>query len=287
MSYWAEIRTAYHVGRLTTVSAAAKHLGVHRATVIRHIDTLEAALGGKLFLRTVKGYVLTELGQDLMRVAAAADEHFTTLVARAADFQHEPQGEILVTSSVGAAPFVTPALAQCRAEHPNLSLRYLATERMLQLEQGEAHVAFRTGAKPQDQDLVVQPFMPVELGLYAHQDYASKHGLPETRDAFGQHAFISPTEKGAPGRVLVWYRRHIPENAIVFRASTPPVVKDAVVAGLGIGFMPKVMAEANPHLLPVKGADSHWRTVIWLVTHRDLHRSANVQALVQAAKRAR
>ncbi|MFT4620401.1 MAG: DNA-binding transcriptional LysR family regulator, partial [Polaromonas sp.] len=38
---WDEIRTAFHVARLGTVSGAADALGVHHATVIRHIDALE------------------------------------------------------------------------------------------------------------------------------------------------------------------------------------------------------------------------------------------------------
>ena len=41
---WDEIRTAFHVARLGTVSAAAEALGVHHATVIRHIDALEKRL---------------------------------------------------------------------------------------------------------------------------------------------------------------------------------------------------------------------------------------------------
>jgi DNA-binding transcriptional LysR family regulator len=56
MDKWTEIKTAYHVARLGTVSAAADVFGVHRATVIRHIDTLEAELGARVFLRNKTGY---------------------------------------------------------------------------------------------------------------------------------------------------------------------------------------------------------------------------------------
>jgi DNA-binding transcriptional LysR family regulator len=55
MDKWTEIKTAYQVARLGTVSAAADVLGVHRATVIRHIDTLEAELGARVFLRNKTG----------------------------------------------------------------------------------------------------------------------------------------------------------------------------------------------------------------------------------------
>ena len=60
MDSWNEIKTAYQVARLGTVSAAAESLGVHRATVIRHIDALEAELGRKLFQRHIRGYTPTE-----------------------------------------------------------------------------------------------------------------------------------------------------------------------------------------------------------------------------------
>lgn len=45
MENWDEVRTAYQVSRLGTVSGAAEVLGVHHATVIRHIDALEARSG--------------------------------------------------------------------------------------------------------------------------------------------------------------------------------------------------------------------------------------------------
>jgi hypothetical protein len=41
MDNWDEIRTAFQVARVGTVSGAAEVLGVHHATVIRHIDALE------------------------------------------------------------------------------------------------------------------------------------------------------------------------------------------------------------------------------------------------------
>ena len=51
MENWDELRTAYEVARHGTVSGAAAALGVHHATVIRHVDALEARLGVKLFQR--------------------------------------------------------------------------------------------------------------------------------------------------------------------------------------------------------------------------------------------
>lgn len=71
MDNWDEVRTAYQVARMGTVSGAAEVLGVHHATVIRHIDAIEARLAVKLFQRHARGYTPTEAGQDLLRVAQA------------------------------------------------------------------------------------------------------------------------------------------------------------------------------------------------------------------------
>ena len=65
MNNWDEIKTAYQVARMGTVSGAAEVLGVHHATVIRHIDALEGQLGVKLFQRHARGYTATEVGDDL------------------------------------------------------------------------------------------------------------------------------------------------------------------------------------------------------------------------------
>ena len=82
MDNWDEIRTAYNVARIGTVSGAAEVLGVHHATVIRHIDALEGRLGVKLFQRHARGYTPTEAGQDLLRVAQATDDQFAQLAGR-------------------------------------------------------------------------------------------------------------------------------------------------------------------------------------------------------------
>ena len=46
---WNQVRTAYHVARLGTVSAAAEFLGVHHATVIR-----QSAMGPRTIERSIQ-----------------------------------------------------------------------------------------------------------------------------------------------------------------------------------------------------------------------------------------
>jgi len=82
MQFWTELRTALMLARLGTVSAAAEALGVHRATVNRHIDTLETEFQAPLFQRHARGYTLTEMGQEMLEVVGRADEMFSDLLGR-------------------------------------------------------------------------------------------------------------------------------------------------------------------------------------------------------------
>jgi DNA-binding transcriptional LysR family regulator len=115
MDNWDELRTAYQVARLGTVSGAAEVLGVHHATVIRHIDALEARLAVKLFQRHARGYTPTEAGRDLLAVAQAADEQFLQLANRMKGHGETVQGELIVTSISGVADLLVPVLAGFQA----------------------------------------------------------------------------------------------------------------------------------------------------------------------------
>lgn len=284
---WDEIRTAYHVARLGTVSGAAEALGVHHATVIRHVDALEKRLGVKLFQRHARGYTPTEAGEDLLKVAQATDEQFTQLTGRIRGRGEEVSGELVVTSLAILSPLLTPALAAFQAAHPGLRVRFLTDERLFRLEYGEAHVAVRAGATPPDQpDNVVQPFATMRHALYAAKGYAARHGLPMSEGDLARHAIIGEDGGTSPAPFLRWLRETVPPEAVTWRASGLPAMYDAVRAGVGIGFLPVFLAQAEHDLVQVLPPRDAWSSRLWLVTHVDLHRSPKVQACLAHLKAA-
>lgn len=283
MEHWTEVRTAYAVARLGTVSAAAEELGVHRATVIRHIDALEASLGTRLFQRHGRGYTPTAAGQDLKRVARATRDQLDQFALRARGREAAVTGELILTSVEMLAPLVSSAIARFRAAHPRTSVRYIASGRILQLAYGEAHLAVRAGARPTHPDNVVQPFMPLKATFYAHRRYRERHGLPSGVDAFGEHLFVSHQD---PNRrpFFSWLESAVPAANIVLRSANQRVLTESVLAGVGIGFMPVFQAAQNPDLYPVMAPRPDWTVPLWLVTHVDLHRSPKVQAISSALR---
>ena len=280
---WDEIRTAYQVARAGTVSGAAEVLGVHHATVIRHIDALEARLGVKLFQRHARGYTPTEAGADLLQVAQATDDQFGQLVGRIRGRGEAVEGELTVTSLSAMSPILSPLLRDFRDAHPGLIVRYLTGARLFRLEYGEAHVAIRAGTAPDQPDNVVQRFGTLDIALYGSTDYLARHGTPAGETDLAGHDFVGPDgESRAP--FDRWLRENVPAERITFRVTSDEVRRDAVLAGAGLGFVPCWEAARFPTLTQIAPPRPEWTAPLWIVTHVDLHRTTKVQAFLKALK---
>ncbi|MEX0366530.1 MAG: LysR family transcriptional regulator [Ruegeria sp.] len=284
MDNWDEVRTAYQVARMGTVSGAAEVLGVHHATVIRHIDAIEARLGVKLFQRHARGYTPTEAGDDLLRVAQATEDQFNQLVGRLKGKGDDVSGELVVTSLASLAPLVVPALTEFQQSHPGLIVRYLTGDRLFRLEYGEAHVAIRAGAAPDQPDNVVQPFVAQEVGLYASKSYIARYGRPSGIEDFANHLFIGNDDENSRAPFSRWLRATAPAEALTFRCTNNFTMREAVRAGAGIGFMARWEAARDDNLVEVMDPLPDWSGKLWLVTHVDLHRTTKVQAFLKFIK---
>lgn len=284
MENWDEIRTAFQVARVGTVSGAAEVMGVHHATVIRHVDALETRLGVKLFQRHARGYTPTEAGADLLRVAQATEDQLNQLAGRLKGQGDAVAGELVVTSLESLSPLLVPVMVDFRAHHPELIVRYLTGARLFRLEYGEAHVAIRAGAAPDQPDNVVQPFYTLAVGMYASRSYADTHGLPASVDDMAGHQFVADDDVNSRAPHNRWLHEHVCEETIVFRGSDGFALKEAIKAGAGIGFMHTLEAARDPDLVPVLEPKPEWAASLWLVTHVDLHRTNKVQAFLTYLK---
>jgi len=284
MDNWDEIRTAFQVAKVGTVSGAADILGVHHATVIRHIDALEQRLGVKLFQRHARGYTATEAGQDLMQVATATDDQFTQLAGRIKGQGEGVSGDLVVTSLIMLSPMLTPVMVKFRRENPDLTVRYMTGDRLFRLEYGEAHVAIRAGDAPNQPDNVVQPFVAQRMHLVAAPSYIADHGLPDTVDNLPDHWFIGHESDTNRAPFFRWLNTKVAQNRIVFRTTDTRTMVDAIVAGAGIGFMSSWQLRAHPEVVEVMASLDEWAAPLWLVTHVDLHRTTKVQAFLTFLK---
>ena len=286
MENWDEIRTAFQVARLGTVSGAAEVLGVHHATVIRHIDALEKRLGSKLFQRHARGYTATEAGRDLLSVAQTTEEQFAHLSSRIKGQGESVAGELVVTSIAGVADLLTPVMVSFQQKYPGVQVRFLTDMRVFRLDYGEAHVAIRAGAAPQEPDNVVLPLMRMRWGLFAARSYVERHGVPAGPEDFAGHQFVGTDIAEARAPFHKWLLTHVPSDAIRFRVNDPSGADAAVRAGIGIGFLGWHGARHDPDLIEVMAPIPDWDSPLWMVTHVDLHRTLKVQSFLATLKAA-
>ncbi|WP_417723365.1 LysR family transcriptional regulator [Salipiger sp.] len=284
MDNWDEIRTAYQVARLGTVSGAAEVLGVHHATVIRHIDALEGRLGVKLFQRHARGYTATEAGHDLARVAQTTDDQFQLLSGRIRGRGEGVSGELLVTSLINFAPLMVGALSSFREAYPEVIVRYLTDTRVFRLEYGEAHVALRAGSVPQEPDNVVQKFDQQAIALYGSRAYVAENGMPASSEDLVNHWFVGYDDIDSKAPFHRWLMERVPADRLVFRVSDSRLQETAIRSGAGLGFMTVMEGSADPDLVQVMPSQEDWSSPLWLVTHVDLHRTPKVQAFLKHLK---
>ena len=121
---------------------AAHELGVTPAAVSHAIRQLEQDLGCTLFRRHIRKVSLTPAGERLM---ADAGQAFDLLAASLSRLK-QGQAEVTVTATMAfSSRWLVPRLRRLREEHPNLSIKILATDAVVNLAAGGADFAIRYG----------------------------------------------------------------------------------------------------------------------------------------------
>ena len=274
---WNQVRTAYHVARLGTVSAAAKFLGLHHATVIRQVTNLEEELGHKLFHRHARGYTPTAAGENLSRIASVNEEQMRGLVGLIQEHGSIVTGELIITVLHRFNTLVTSWMAMLQKENPGLRIKLIIEERALKLEYGEAHLAIRAGLKPTDPDNIVKHLLPIQVGMYAHKNYVKEMGAIQSSDDFSRQKYVLQTNSPIKS-IHKWIDDNVPLENVSFKSSDHVAIEKAVIDGMGIGLFPTFLALENKDLELVMPLIDDWRIDLWILTHVDLHRTAKVKA---------
>ncbi|NRB38685.1 MAG: LysR family transcriptional regulator [Pseudomonadales bacterium] len=275
MDKWNEIRTAYKLAKLRTLSATAEDIGVHRSTVMRHIDTLEESLGVKLFQRNDKGYIPTEAGLDIMRLGEVTDNHFSQLPSMLRSKEQTLEGTLVITSVSEIASIIMPSIKDYQTLYPKVHVELIGDIRNFNLEYGEADIAIRGGEKPITPDNIVWPLLQLQLVFCAHKSYVEQFGLPDESE-LSQHRFIALKER--PEHLLwnEWIHNNIPERNIVILGSSQQILTHALTAGCGIGVLPKQTVNERHDLVEIS-FNKDWQISVWALVHRDMMNTPKIR----------
>ncbi|WP_440054827.1 LysR family transcriptional regulator [Pseudoalteromonas sp. T1lg65] len=282
---WQDLKVAYTVARLGTLSAASELLEIHHSTVLRRVNRLEETLGTRLFHRHARGYQVTQAGEQLLQVASNIDEQLMELSTSIAASDSQLRGKLLLTTVSGFMDVLSEPCLNFQQLHPQVQLEIILDQKRLRLDHGQAHVAVRAGAKPEEPDYIVQALATLQAGLYASKDYLKRVGLPKSMADLSNHFFVSGVA-GFNARVpyYSWVDEHIAEQQVIMRVSETSDATRAVVNGIGIGGMQHHVAKQYDNMVPILESELCWQTQVWLVTHVLVHRTAKVQALCDVLK---
>jgi DNA-binding transcriptional LysR family regulator len=183
-----------------SMSAAARRLGMSPSAVSQTIRALELQGGVTLLHRSTRKLALTEAGERyyphckrMLEAARAAAESLQQ--ARDA-----PSGELRVSAPVGFATHIAPALAPLLAEAPQLRLRLLVDDAMIDLIDARIDVAIRVG-RLAGSSWVARRLCDFDMILCASPGYLARHGVPATLQELSTHQWLARVDTPRDGLV--------------------------------------------------------------------------------------
>lgn len=270
---WEWYRTFLSVSETGSLSAAGRALSLTQPTVGRHIDSLETALGLKLFTRSFDGYAPTEAAAELLPYAASVAATAAALRRVASSIGDGVRGTVRVTASdVIGVEVLPPILSALRAAHPELVIELVLSNAVDDLLRREADIAVRM-IQPTQDALVARRVGAIDIGLFAHQDYLDAHGVPQSVDALHGHALIGYDHHSAA--VRRWLQRFpaFARDALALRCDSDLAQLGAIRAGLGIGWCQAGLAARDSRIVRVLPQDCSLPLDTWIAMHEDLRTS--------------
>jgi molybdate transport repressor ModE-like protein len=275
---WNDLRYLLAVHRRGSLAAAAKDLGVTKATAGRRLAALEEALGVKLVERKPAGLALTAAGREAIVAAEGIDAAVVALRDRvSAAAEDQPRGLVRVTAPPWlAARCFIPALPELKAAHPGLEVELAGSNLMLNLAQREADIGIRN-ARPTQKSLTARKIGVLGGCVYASQLYLDRRGTPASRAALAGHDVLAyETMSGMPG--FEWLREPGRGARVAFRANDPTALVGAATAGLGLAAVPCLLGDPEPALRRVETLGFN-RCDLFLVMPESLRTSVRVRVV--------
>lgn len=276
---WDDLRVAWQVAASGSLSRAGKVLGMNHTTVLRRINALEGSLGVKLFLRQQRGYQLTDAGRLLVSEMPDISLRVGRLENLLVSAENHLSGPLLITTVIDYMPRINGALKAFRDIYPEVQLQIIATDDILPLSSGAAHISLRMGAQPDELDIIARPLTTFRFGYYASQAYIDRYGFPACREDYSKHFWVMPTGEKRNISFVQAVLKWTDETRLAYQSNTFLDLQSAIVEGMGIGPMSADAAESYGHLQRLEGEGTSGDDPVWFVYHRDTKANKKVQAL--------
>ena len=250
-----------------SLSAAARRLNTPLATVSRKVSELESHLRTKLFNRSSRKLVLTDVGSSYIDACKRILADVTEAERAASGEYSAPTGELIVTATIGLGRiYLIPILADFLKAYPDIKVSLILTDRVLSLFEEQIDVALRLGALS-DSSMIAICVGATRRMICASPAYLASRGTPRTPDDLAGHDCVTYAGLVSPD---VWtFVRDKTNVAIPVHArlvvGSAEAACDAACAGIGItsafsfhfqaalerGALTSLLDEFQPATLPV------------------------------------
>ncbi len=255
----ADLHLLVVLGQTRSYTQAARRLGLSKATVSLRISELERAAGVPLVRRTTRSVALTDAGQQLVADTELPFTRIEQSFAAVRDLASTPRGLVRVTAPVALGrQHITPLLAKFLRRYPEIRIELDLTDRFVNLAQEGFDLAIRHTQVPPDTH-VAWTLCETRSLLVASSDYLRRRGTPQQPADLAEHDCLLYLRDGA-GQNWSFERAAGRKAAMVtvpvtgpLKANNSEALRDAVIAGLGIGLLPDFSA-----MVQQPGAASKW-----------------------------
>jgi molybdate transport repressor ModE-like protein len=162
-----------HINRLGSLSAAAQLLGISRSSVSKQLAALEGKIGSRLFNRTTRKIVLTEVGRQVLQEAYKVELALQTIEHISEDSQSVIAGDLNVTcASAQGRVHLVPLITKFLAHYPKVNVNLQLDDRFVDMVAGNLDVSIRIGYLP-DSTLIARKLGDLSGVLCASPKYLS------------------------------------------------------------------------------------------------------------------
>ncbi|MEL6543057.1 MAG: LysR family transcriptional regulator [Myxococcota bacterium] len=228
-----------------SISEAARHLGVPRATLSRQLAQLEERLGVRLIHRTTRRLVNTPAGDALYPRAKALVEAGRAAVDAVQRLDDVPRGVLRITGSPLETMQMGALLGEYLQRYAEVAVEFVATPKHVDLFADPFDVAFRGGNTPSE-PLMSERLISTELVACASPDYLARNSTVSTVEDLRDHECLRGFIQGTRA-TTEWPLRNgqrVPVNGRLV-SNDLRVRLGAALSGLGIAMVPKPMAHKH------------------------------------------
>jgi DNA-binding transcriptional LysR family regulator len=181
-----------------SISAASRRLKSPVPTVSRKLAEYESRLKAQLFQRTSRRMTLTDAGRSYIEACKRIVEQVDEAERELSGEYHMPKGELALTTPWGFGhTHLLPLAVEFLKAYPDISLRLILTDRVVDMVDENIDIAIRIGPLP-DSSMIATRIGWIRIVVCASPCYVKAHGRPKQLSELGKHDCITIDDHAAP-----------------------------------------------------------------------------------------